>query len=247
MQNMFGAGSLWAIRTDAAGVMTPVKFGVLQETSFEFSKTIKELHGSYKMPIAIGEGAMKASGKAKSARIFTQLYADIFFGVTPATGSILVAEDEAGSIPLTPFAITVANGATWTDDLGVFSAATGLPYVKVASGDTPLTGQYKCAASGGVYTFAAADTGLAVLINYAYTGVAGRKITLSNQLLGQSTTFQAWFKGLYNGKQTVLKIFNCVSSKLSLPTKMEDFTIQEFDFSMFVDGSNALGVLSTAE
>ncbi len=330
MQNIFGAGSLWGIRTDnTTGVSTPVKFGVLQEVQFDFTRTIKELFGGYQMPIAIGAGTMKPTAKAKNARIFIDQYAELFFGLSSAAGQSLISEDEAGTIPAAggPYTISVTDAATWTDDLGVFFTATGLPLKKVATGATPAKGQYKVAS--GIYTFAAADAGLAVLINYAYTmaatlnavqttyipatpyqvtvdhatdfvanvsvknlatgvsltddspssptlaghykvanglytfvsddedlaiqieytytGQSGRKLTLTNQLLGVTPTFQGWFKGNYRGKQCVLKLANCVSSKLTLPTKLEDFSIQEFDFSMFADDSNNIGILSASE
>ena len=245
MQLMFGAGSLWGIRTDASGLFTAQKFAVLQGIQFDFTKNLKELFGSYQMAIAIGAGTMKTTAKAQQARINAQRCADLYFGLTPTTGQNLIAEDEAGTVPTTPFAVTVTNSATWAHDLGVYYSLTGLPLTRVAAEETPTTGQYKVTA--GVYTFAAADTGLAVLINYVYTAVTGKTLTLTNQLLGITPTFQGWFKGLYNGKQMTLKLTNCVSSKLSIPLKMEDWTISEFDFQMSVDASNTLGVLTTAE
>lgn len=74
---------------------------------------------------------------------------------------------EAGVIPATPFKIQAAQlyGA-WAADGGV-SFATGVALVPIASG-TPATGQYIVDPATGIYTFAAADTGKAVLISYSY-------------------------------------------------------------------------------
>lgn len=73
--------------------------------------------------------------------------------------------DEEQTIPATPYAITTdqINGK-WMQDDGVTYAATGISLTAVNG--TPATGQYN--AAGGVYTFAAADTGLDVLISYSY-------------------------------------------------------------------------------
>ncbi len=70
---------------------------------------------------------------------------------------------ETGTIPATPFQITAAQvQGTWGQDDGL--TINGVAGVPVAS--SPATGQYSVAA--GVYTFAAADTGKAVVMNYSY-------------------------------------------------------------------------------
>jgi hypothetical protein len=38
-----------------------------------------------------------------------------------------------------------------------------------------------------------------------------------------------------------MKLNNCVSSKLSLPFKNEDFAIQEFDFTALADSGGTIG------
>jgi hypothetical protein len=241
----FGAGSLFGIDNNASPP-TPVKFGALQEVDVEFAFTTKELYSQYQFPLAVGRGKSKITGKAKTGQIRADVYGQLFFGLTPATGQIKTAVDEAGSIPVTPgpYTVTVANSATWATDLGVFFGATGIPLTRVTSG--PTTGQYSV--SAGVYTFAAADQGLAVTISYTYTAAAtGKTITLTNQLLGASPTFKVVLNNLYGAKDLTLTLNRCMSSKLSLPTKLEDFIISEFDFEAMADNSNTIGTLSTAE
>lgn len=74
---------------------------------------------------------------------------------------------EAGTIPASPgpYQVTAAQvyGA-WAQDDGVKNATTGVALTKITG--TPATGQYSVAA--GVYTFAAADTGVAVQLSYSY-------------------------------------------------------------------------------
>lgn len=242
-QYTFGSGELWGVRTDVAN-STPMQFGTLQEASVEFTSNVKELHGQYQFPVAVGRGSGKISGKCKFAQINGKLFADLFFGVTPTVGQLKTASNEAGTIPGTPFAITVANGATWVDDLGVKFAATGLPLTKVAS--APTTGQYSVA-SGGVYTFAAADTTLGVQISYTYTAVTGVKQVVTNQLLGTQPIFTVVLKGTWGSKDVNIKLHACISTKLGLATKLEDFVVPEMDFSAFADASNQLATISTVE
>jgi hypothetical protein len=39
----------------------------------------------------------------------------------------------------------------------------------------------------------------------------------------------------------------CTATKLMLPTKIDDYEIQEFDFSAFADAAGAIGTLSVNE
>jgi len=252
-EHVFGAGSMWAQRNDGSALYTPLKFGVLQETSFEFARSIKALYGSKNLPIALGPGEIKPSGKAKKARIFMQPYAELFFGQSYTTGQSLMAEDEAGTIPDTPgpYTVQVTNHTTFLSDLGVKWATTGLPLTKVDPAVAPTTGQYNVITTAGgtlgTYTFAAADKTLGVSINYEYSSATGKKLVITNQLIGVAPTFQCWFRGIYQSKQMTLKLFNCMSNKLSFATKLSDWMIPEFDFDMACNDADILGELSMAE
>lgn len=244
----FGAGSLWGTRNDITGPFTPRKFAILQEVSFDFSRTIKQLTGSYNMAVALGPGVIKTSAKAKAARIMAGPYAELYFGVTPSAGQTLVSEDESHSIPSsTPFTVTIAPPGTGTfkNDLGVWYALTGQFLTRVA---TPAAaGQYSVNEATGVYTFETADEGLGINISYSYTVTTGQQIVITGQFLGVAPSFWAIFKGTFQGKQATLQLNNCMSEKLSFATKLEDFTIPEFDFMFAMDASNTVGTLSLAE
>jgi hypothetical protein len=258
MQLSFGSGALWGERTDlglTSGI-GPRQFGVLQDISLDFDLTAKELYGQYQFPVAVGRGQGKISGKAKFAQIVGDLYSDIFFGLTPATGQFGIAEYEADSVPASsPYTITVSNAAEYNDDLGVKYASSGLLFNRVT---TPsAAGQYAVNFSTGVYTFSAADAGQALLISYTYNITAsGTKITITNQFMGVLPTFKATFyqptspgapgTGLL-AKPTALRLNACASSKLSFPTKLDDFTIPEMDFMAFADASGTIGYFSSVE
>lgn len=253
MQVAFGSGSVWGVPiTTVTGTAittpTPVKFGVLQDVSVDFDFPTKMLYGTYQMPVAVGRGKAKISGKAKLAQLNADMMASIVFGQSgqPATGQTTISEDEPGTIPGTPYQVTVVNSATWTTDLGVWytsGANSGMRLVRVAS--APTTGQYSVAA--GVYTFAAADTTLGVAISYEYTLTGGFTINIANQLLGNIPTFRAVLKTIWSGKTLLMDLYNCVSEKFSIATKIDDFAIPECDFEAFANAANNIGVISLVE
>jgi hypothetical protein len=233
----FGSGTLWGVNTAANS--TPKKFGALQDVSVDFQSTTKMLYGGYQFPLATGRGTSKITGKAKMGSISGSMMADLFFNVTPTTGQTTTANDEAGTVPASStYIVTVSNSATWVTDLGVKFTTTGLPLSRVAS--SPAAGQYSVAA--GVYTFAAADASKAVLVSYTYTVTGtGQGFVINNQLLGTAPTFKLVLEEVYSTNKFVLTLNACISEKLTLASKLEDFMIPEFDFSAFADSSGSIG------
>jgi hypothetical protein len=254
MQLAFGAGALWGTRTDVTGSgIGPDQFGILQDVQIDFDWTTKELWGQFQFPVDIARGQGKITGKAKFARIYGAIYGDLFFGQTPATGQLTVSENEAATVPATtPYTVTVANASGFVDDLGVYYASgtnAGNRFTRVT---TPSSaGQYSVNPATGIYTFAAADAGAALLLSYAYNATAGKKLVITNQLMGYTPVFKATFYttkttgGTPGGLSLVLNA--CTATKLSLPTKIDDYEIQEFDFSAFADATGAIGTLSSGE
>jgi hypothetical protein len=113
-------------------------------------------------------------------------------------------------------------------------------------------GQYSVNLATGIYTFAAADAGATLLVSYLYTiSSAGRKLVLTNQFMGNTPTFKATFYTTKTTQSTpaglTLVLNACTASKLSLPTKIDDYEIQEFDFSAFADPTGTIGTLSVNE
>lgn len=248
MQLSFGSGALWGERTDVqigtTGGSGARQFGVMQDIKIDFDWAEKPLYGQNQFPVAIGRGMAKISGTCKFAQIFGNLYSDIFFGQTPATGQFIIAQNEAQTISGTT--VTVTNAANYNDDLGVIYAATGKRFNRVA---TPsVAGQYSVSYTTGVYTFAAADTGAAVLISYAYNSTAaGTKLTITNPLMGILPTFKATFYDVYQANQIGLRLNACAATKLSMPTVLDNWSIDELTFSAFADASGTIGILSTVE
>lgn len=237
----FGSGSAWGTAlTDAFGNTlanpTPILLGVLQEISVDISADVKELYGQNQFPVAVGRGKAKITGKAKFAQMNGLTINTLFFGQTLSAGTLSDVYDTTGAvIPATPFQITptVPSSGTWTRDLGVMKG--GIPMKRVASG--PTTGQYSVAA--GVYTFAAADVAATVFISFQYTATStvAQKSTVQNVPMGYAPTFQCDLYGGFQGKSLALTLNSCVSTKLALATKLDDFMIHEFDFSAFADAN----------
>lgn len=239
---IFGAGNLYGVPTsDAAGnaiaVPTPVKFGTLQNVSLDISFENKTLYGQNQFPVAVGRGKGKISGKAQFAGLNGATMNSLFFGQTLSTGITSIYSDSNGTaIPGTPFTITptIPSSGTWSRDLGVTVA--GVPLTRVAS--APATGQYMVAA--GVYTFAAADTAKIAFIDFEYTATSttAPQGIVTNQLMGYAPAFLCELTTPYAGKQMTVTLYNCISSKLTLATKQDDFMVPEFDFDAFANNSN---------
>jgi hypothetical protein len=252
MQLGFGSGVLVGTPSiDITGAPvtnpTPTEFGLLQDCSVDFDFDLKELFGTYQFPVAIGRGKGKITGKAKFAQINGLMLNNLVFGASYASIVLGQVKDYTGAtIPTTPFTITptVPGTGIWIADMGV-TDSNRRPMQRVAS--APTTGQYTVTA--GVYVFSTADTGKLVFINYQYTNTStvGKKITIPNSLMGAAPQFRVDLFIPYQGASFVLTLGAAVAKKLSFATKLDDFTIPEFDFTGFSDASNNIAYLSLAE
>lgn len=241
-QFAFGTGTL--IGTSAAAGSSPLGFGALQNASVDFSFTTKPLFGQYNFALSVARGQGKIAIKAASAEISGLRYNQLFFDAALAAGMQAFSVGEVHSVPAaTPYTVTVTNSATFLDDQGVVYGATGLPLQLVTG--TPAQGQYSV--SAGVYTFAAADASAPIYITYRYTVAAsGQTLTITNQLLGVAPTFALVFSMTYQGAQFNFKLNNCVSNKLTIATKLEDFMMPDFEAEAFADAAGNIGTMSFA-
>lgn len=251
-QYVFGSGVGWCTPlTDYTGtaITTPSPFLIagMQDVSLDLSADLKMLYGSNAFAIAIGRGKQKLDVKLKNAQVTARIWNSIYFGQSLSAGIYDTVIDLAGAaIPATPFQITptVPGSGTWGFNLGVRDV-NNLPYARVTSG--PTTGQYSVVA--GVYTFATADVGKIVYIDYNYTATSAiaQKLILLNPIMGQSPTFQFDMTIPYNGNKFNLTLNSCVSTKMSIGTKLDDFTLPEFDFSAQAPGAASIGTLSWSQ
>lgn len=247
----FGPGILIAKRLDILNG-TAINVGYANEFSFDLSGSTKQLFGQNQYALVAARGTVKSSGKFKSAVISGIALNALFFAGTLASGGDQWVIDEAATIPATPgpYTVTVAGSATFLNDLGVKYTLTGLPFQRVAAG-AEAAGKFSVNEATGVYTFAAADQGLGILITYQkqLTG-SGQSLTLTNQPIGFTPTFALYYYTNLNqptSKPYVTTIYNCVSSKLSQQFKLEDFMMPELDFDIFADPGGKLLKTTFAE
>jgi hypothetical protein len=240
---VFGSGVLIGTQLNVSNP-TPINFGLVQKVSVDTSVSVKELYGQYAFPVAVGSGTRKVSCKSTLARFSGQALGRLFYNQVPTVGSTISSFAEVHSVPGTgPYTVTVTNATHFVADQGVVYAATGLPLIAVASG--PTTGQYSLNPSTGVYTFAAADTGLGVLISYTYTAsTTGESLPITNPLIGPTSTFTATLFATdpTTNVQFSVTLNQCVASKFSFDTSIEDFAKPDFEFMAF---ANAAGNVMT--
>lgn len=248
---VFGAGNLYGIPLqDALGTAianpTPVKFGTLQEVSLDLSYDMKQLYGQNQFPVAVGRAKGKVSGKAKMADINGALLAGIYFGQATSVGLVATNIDTTGSVvPTTPFQITPTppNSGVYSRDLGVRDS-TGKVYTRGSTASA--AGIY--ALTGGQYTFNTGDAGKTVYIDYVYTKASGgTTLDIANQAMGYMPTFRVELFMPYQGKTMQVQIPNAVSTKISFATKLDDFTVPEFDFEGFADSAGKVILLNFSD
>jgi hypothetical protein len=127
--------------------------------------------------------------------------------------------------------VAVNNAEDFDTDLGVVYADSNLPLMYVTG--SPSQGEYTYTDTGE-YSFNAADEGSAMLITYAYTSEeTGQTMTVMNTPIGNTPTFQLDYSTSLYGSPYYVRLFACVSSKLSRAHKLTDFMMPEIDFGFF--------------
>lgn len=248
MQLNFGTGTVVAKRTDVAN-NKPVLLGVLQDMEIDFSQSLKELIGQYKMPVDVAPAALKITGKAKFARLQVELWNSLLLGQTQTllSGSDLVINE---AFTMAGTSHTVTFGSTFVEDMGVFYQATGVQLQPSASASG--IGIYIPGAVGvGTYTFNAADNTAALYFNYTRTVTNLTSIAGANALMGSGPQFELLGYQTYTVQGVVktmyVKLNACRTSKLKTAFKNVDYTIPDFEFQAFADASNNWGTIALTE
>ena len=236
-QSVFGVGFLFA--TPQGTNPTPTRFGRLQDVSVDFSYDTKMLYGSNQYALEQARGKAKIDLKATVGVVDPNLFNNLYFGLTTAAGETLNSVDESATPASGTF--TVANGGTFSQDLGVYNTVTGLYLARVAS--APATGQYAVNTSTGVYTTNTAQNGQLLKVSYTYASSAsGANLAFTNQLMGSSVIFSVQLVNKFKGSDGVVRSlylnFPAVQcAKLSMPLKLDDFTLPQLDMSAQDNGA----------
>lgn len=236
-QSVFGVGFLFA--TPSGTNPTPTRFGRLQDVQVDFSYDSKMLYGSNQYALENARGKAKIDLKASIGVVDPNLFNNIFFGLTTSTGETLNSVDEPQTSVST--SITVANAGTFSQDLGVYNTVTGLWMSRVAS--SPAAGQYAVNTATGVYTINAAQENQLLKVSYTYASPStGVSLSFTNQLMGASVIFGVQLVNRFKGSDGVVRSlflnFPAVQCpKLSMPLKLDDFTLPQLDMSAQDNGS----------
>lgn len=240
MQTIFGAGSMWTVNTSVSNP-TPIRLGITQDMSVDFTRAIKTLVGQNSLPFAAAPGVITTKGKVMHGQISGRQLNDLMFAANASTagsttGQTLVADNEAQTVAANTI---VTNASTFKTDLGVVYSSSGLPFTTVAA--APTVGQYT--STNGTYGFGSADVGTAVNISYAYTNTTAgtQTFTINQQPMGSTNQFQSVMLTQFNGKQANVILNACIASKVGLATKLEDWLKPDFEFEAFADGTGTLG------
>jgi hypothetical protein len=231
MGSPFGLGFVGAIPPGANP--TPVQLGTIRDATFDYSQDLVPLESNYAFARDMALGKRKASLKAKYVYWQSVGVAAFLTGSVKTTGLKYLAVNEPGTIPGTPYQVTVAQSATWDQDWGVQDLTAAKQLTRVASG--PATGQYSVAA--GIYTFAAADTTHNVQITYSYTSAAtGATIAMANQLMAPATGFVVRAVSSGTGaKFAGVHFYNAFVAKLTLGLKPDNWADTDVEFEGIED------------
>jgi hypothetical protein len=242
MNIQFGTGVLFGKPTlgNLPALPTPLKFGILQEASVDFKGDLKKLFGQYQMPVATARGKLEVNLKGKLAVFDIRLLNQLYFAQTETAGYNLIVDGELHTVNAT--AATVTNTPI-VEDWGVINKLTGQNFTYNANTAGLISGQYSVNLTTGVYTFASADNGTAVKISYTYFVNSGVTIPLNNQLMGYAPELTMFLYNRFRNKYLALELNDVTLGSISIPTKLEDFWIMDFDGGANADASNVIGAL----
>lgn len=225
-QAVFHSGSLFVYGADG----TPMRGPTISEISIDAKSSLKELQGENAFAEAIGRGSIKITGKFKVNRTNQRFSNAAFFNQTLTTGADSGREmvlDEAKTAASSKF--TVAAGIQFAEDLGLVNAATGEQYTYAAAAPGPK--QYTYNAATGEYTVNAADATASFLVSYMKK-VAGQVLTINNALAGEAPLFKLIAVNKFQGHTKTIWLPACVSEGFSEAWKSEDFSGQDYSFSV---------------
>lgn len=237
----FGSGVFFASPNagNLATNPTPQQIGILQENQVDFKGELKKLFGQKQLPVAGARGKLDVTLKGKFAALSPSMFGQLYFGQNTTSGMNrpVYLESHAPAVSVAP------THATATIDLGVVNGDTGQPMTKLATG-TPAAGQYTFTPGPtAAYVFASAETATKVLLNYQWPDTAGTTLTLTNQLMGYAPQSSALLYSNFRGNAYGIQLNSVIFGSLSVPTKLDDFWISDYDATAFTDITDTLGAI----
>lgn len=255
-QILFGSGGTriagaQAVQVDepanlAGGNVTAAVIGASTGSGFNVGDLLAVTGGG-------GSGCILEVATESGGAISTFTILDAGTGYATTTGATLSVLTGAGTgaptANITAAAATATyqavNHSTAVLDLGVRRASTGVPLLKVAS--APAIGQYSLNTSTWTYTFNVGDE-VAMLVSYMNLApVGGVTQQVSNQLMGTEPQCTIVFRTIFNGQEMIVLLYSAVVGKLTMASKLDDYTVPEVDFEAFANSAGKVIDIYAAE
>jgi hypothetical protein len=239
----FGSGVLYGnpVAGNQPANPTPFKFGVLQEVIVDFKGDLKKLFGQYQLAVATARGKIETTIKGKLAVFDVNMLNQLYFGQPAANvtqGYNLIVDGEAHNNTT-----AVVTNTPIVADWGVVDAVTGADYLNQPNlAAVVTTGEYSVNLTSGTYTF---NSNVSVKISYSYFNNTntGTTVVLANQLMGYAPELKMLLYNKFRNKYLAVQLNDVTLGSISIPTKLEDFWISDFDGSANADATNTLGQL----
>jgi hypothetical protein len=243
MNVQFGSGVLLGnpILGNLPANPTPFHFGILQECTVDFKGDLKKLFGQYQFAVATARGKIDVTIKGKLALFDINMLNQLFFAMPAAQvaqGYNLLVDSELH----TNVSTVATTNTPVVEDWGVIDATTGADYTRNTNATIGVQ-QYSVVLSTGTYTF---NTNVSVKISYSYFNnvTTGTTVTLTNQLMGYAPELRMLLYNKFRTKYFAVELNDVTLGNISVPTKLEDFWIADFDGSANADASNTIGSLA---
>src|SRR4051812_8930659 len=189
---VFSMGLIYAV--PAGANPTPIPIASIKGAKRSIKQPKSSFRGNMRDVQDPGDGPRDWNIEIQAADFRAEQLGLLIPNLTQVTGAPNVAISEQFTIPSTPFQVTVANGATFKENAGVYDMTAG-KWMKVGA-SASAAGIYSFNGVTGQYTFNTADSTHVVLISYTFSSATlGRTTTVNNTLQSQSVPYRV---RLYN-------------------------------------------------
>lgn len=218
---------------------TPIHVATVSGGSYSIKRTTVPLKNAdgYVIDSFVAEESI--AGKLTFSDWSNSLLSMAARGVTVAAGQKIGASHPA-TIPTTPFEITVTQGATFADNLGVMDLTAGKKMTRAATATG--AGVYSVNTTTGVYTFNTADAGHQVLIMYRYTAAAsGATGEIALSTASANTKFSIHiYQPRVTSKEWGFYVPAASINNLDVAFKKDGWSEVSLDWEAVADASNKL-------
>jgi hypothetical protein len=115
---------------------------------------------------------------------------------------------------------------------------TGVRLERVAA--APATGEYSVDQATGIYTFAAADKKLGVVISYIYTVATGKTLLVKNSPAGSTKKVRTFLFNERDSKMFAVDLFAVRYNEIGIATKQGDFWMTDVAYKAFCNAADEL-------